>query len=259
MPRHILRLILLMGVFGVVAIGAKVYFTDKSFGRYGHYRADSVAEIAADTPIYRGAAYCQACHGERFNEWSAGAHRVVTCETCHGAAGIHPVKNAAPAPADRRTHDLIASARYTQVTGPAVPRDTVKLCTLCHERMPARPAAQPQIEVSRHAGAAPCITCHNPHSPRIAAARPAKVTKADKVSAAAAKAAQLCAGCHGAGGRGSAQNPPLAGKNAAFLAQRLRDYKSGARQNPAMNTMAKPLSEQEIAELAAYYASLKAK
>jgi cytochrome c553 len=49
----------------------------------------------------------------------------------------------------------------------------------------------------------------------------------------------------------------LAGKDAKYLAKQLRDYKSGARPDPMMATIAKSLSEQDISDLAAYYASLK--
>jgi cytochrome c553 len=66
-------------------------------------------------------------------------------------------------------------------------------------------------------------------------------------------------GCHGTAGLGNAENPPLAGKDAKQLVQQMRDYKSGARQHLLMNQMMKPLSEQDIENLAAYYASLKAK
>lgn len=82
MPAYVPRLIVLIGIFGAAAIGARLYFTDPSYGRYGPYRADAVAEIAADTPIYQGAASCQSCHGERHAEWSAGVHKAVTCEAC---------------------------------------------------------------------------------------------------------------------------------------------------------------------------------
>ncbi len=67
----------------------------------------------------------------------------------------------------------------------------------------------------------------------------------------------MCAGCHGANGQGVAPNPALAGKPAAQLAQALHDYKSGKRANPMMKNMAAGLSDQDIDNLAAYYASLK--
>ena len=74
MPVHTVRLIVLIAILGIGAVGAKIYLTDPSYGVYGHYRADSVTEIASDTPIYKGAAYCQACHGARYAEWIAGEH-----------------------------------------------------------------------------------------------------------------------------------------------------------------------------------------
>lgn len=78
--------------------------------------------------------------------------------------------------------------------------------------------------------------------------------------AAAGKAkAGSCAGCHGANGEGVKPNPPLAGKKEDQLLQALKDYKSGKRANPAMKAFANQLSDQDMANLAAYYASLKAK
>jgi cytochrome c553 len=81
---------------------------------------------------------------------------------------------------------------------------------------------------------------------------------AGDIGAGKAKAS-ACMGCHGTAGLGNAENPPLAGKDAKQLVQQMRDYKSGARQHLLMNQMMKPLSEQDIENLAAYYASLKAK
>lgn len=75
--------------------------------------------------------------------------------------------------------------------------------------------------------------------------------QAGKTSAAA------CAGCHGADGHGVAPNPALAGKKEDQIIQALKDYKSGKRDNPIMKGMASALSDQEIANVAAYFASLK--
>ena len=71
--------------------------------------------------------------------------------------------------------------------------------------------------------------------------------------------AGACAGCHGANGEGKAPYPALAGKPEADLVQALKDYKSGKRPNPIMKTFANPMSDQDMANVAAYYASLKAK
>jgi cytochrome c553 len=234
MPNYGVRLIALIVVFLAAAVSARSYFTADSFYRFGHYRADSVAEIAAPKPVHKGPDYCQACHTDRHTEWSAGVHKVVKCEVCHGPAREHP--------------DTTAKL--------PIPTDTVKLCTLCHEAMPARPAAQPQIQVSQHAGTEQCKTCHNPHSPRIGAPATAKATAAPVASQ---PLSAKCAACHGADGLGIGNFPALAGQDAEYLIKQLHDYKSGAKQNVMMNTLAKSLSDQDIADLAEYYASLKGK
>ena len=66
-----------------------------------------------------------------------------------------------------------------------------------------------------------------------------------------------CVGCHGANGEGSSSNPALAGKSEDALVQALQEYKSGKRSNAIMKSLASKLSDQDMANLAAYYASLK--
>lgn len=67
---------------------------------------------------------------------------------------------------------------------------------------------------------------------------------------------QACAACHGQDGKSATPiYPSLAGQYADYLRQALQDYKSGARKNAIMAGMAAPLTEQDMADLAAYYAS----
>lgn len=72
------------------------------------------------------------------------------------------------------------------------------------------------------------------------------------------QASQSCQACHGADGNKTidGQYPKLAGQHAAYLLKALRDYKSGARDNAVMKGLAGPLSEADIANIAAYYGSL---
>ncbi len=256
MPKHILRLIILIMIAAAAAIGGKIFFTDPSFGIYGHYRADSVTEIAADAPIYQGAASCQSCHSERHALWLKGVHQVVTCETCHGASARHPSAQhaALPAPADPRMHSRIAAERLDHVKL-AIPADTVKLCTLCHEKMPGRPATQRQIEVSRHAGGQQCSVCHNPHSPKLAAGVPQAAKPVDV--AVGRKTAATCAGCHGAEGvSANPAWPSLAGQQRGYLVGALQAYRAGTRRDPLMAAATQGLSAADVSELAAFYASL---
>ena len=83
----------------------------------------------------------------------------------------------------------------------------------------------------------------------------AGVPKGDP-EAGKAKAEQMCQSCHGPGGNSTIpQNPKLAGQYASYIAQALHDYKSGARKNPIMAGMAAGLSDEDIDNLAAYFAS----
>ena len=76
------------------------------------------------------------------------------------------------------------------------------------------------------------------------------------VSAGKAKAS-ACVGCHGASGEGKAPNPALAGKSEDQLLQALKDYKSGKRPNATMKMMAGTMKDPDMANVAAYFASLK--
>jgi cytochrome c553 len=67
-----------------------------------------------------------------------------------------------------------------------------------------------------------------------------------------------CAACHGADGNAEVdpQYPRLAGQYADYLAQALREYRSGERKDPIMAGFAGTLSDQDIEDLAAYYSRL---
>ena len=66
-----------------------------------------------------------------------------------------------------------------------------------------------------------------------------------------------CAGCHGDDGKGDEDNPPLAGLDEAYHVEQLKAFKSGERvdEGEMMGMYAEDLSEQDMADLAAYYAT----
>jgi cytochrome c553 len=72
-------------------------------------------------------------------------------------------------------------------------------------------------------------------------------------------AVTVCASCHGPKGISPAkmQHPNLAGQKEAYLASSLRAYRDKIRNFPAMNAIAASLKDEEIANLAAYFAKLK--
>ncbi len=255
MPRHIFRLILLLVVFAVVGYAVKEFFTVGSFYEYGHYRGDSVAEIAADKPKYQGTAYCQSCHAEQFAAWSEGVHnspdagKIVRCEICHGPAGGRDEPGAFVHASTGPVHPDNLKL--------AVPTDTTELCTLCHEKMPARPAQQPQIVVSEHAGTQQCAVCHDPHSPLLNLVSTTPMAQAGDAAAGEAKAID-CIGCHGAEGvSADLPGPTLAGQKAAYLVEAFEAYKTGSRDDPMMGAIVEAASDEDVRDLAAYYASLK--
>lgn len=72
-----------------------------------------------------------------------------------------------------------------------------------------------------------------------------------------AKAA-VCAACHGADGNSAAPTfPKLAGQSERYLKKQLQDIKSNVRPVPTMTAIVAPLSEQDMADLAAFFASQK--
>ncbi len=88
---------------------------------------------------------------------------------------------------------------------------------------------------------------------------PFTVNAGGDVEAGKVKAA-VCAGCHGADGNSPSSGfPSLAGQHADYIAKQLADYKSGARENGIMQGQAAGLSEEDMADLGAYFASQTAK
>lgn len=70
--------------------------------------------------------------------------------------------------------------------------------------------------------------------------------------------AGLCAGCHGDDGNAAAPIfPKLAGQHASYLIKQLHEFRSQKRVEPTMNAMAEPLTDQDVLDLAAFYASKK--
>ena len=80
---------------------------------------------------------------------------------------------------------------------------------------------------------------------------------AANVEAGKVRAHAVCAACHGANGISVADNiPHLAGQRAAYLEAQLRALKAGTRKAPSMNAIAAQLSPDDMADVAAYFASL---
>lgn len=117
-----------------------------SFGRYGHYRADAIGEIAALPISYAGHQTCENCHGDIADTKSKGVHKTVNCESCHGP-----------------------QAKHADDPGSIIPAklDTKVLCARCHQANLAKPTNFPQVNAPEHSSGAACDSCHQPHSPAM--------------------------------------------------------------------------------------------
>ncbi len=82
------------------------------------------------------------------------------------------------------------------------------------------------------------------------------------VAAGSAEAGQAkavtCSACHGMDGNSlNPEWPSLAGQHESYIVKALQSFKSGARQNVLMSGMALPLTDEDIADLAAYFSAQK--
>ncbi len=150
--RHVFRAGLVLVVGLAVVLLTRGFLVPRSYGQYGPYRFDNVAEQAnVRAPRHGGAASCASCHKQRQAEHAAGAHKAVSCEVCHAPLAAH-VRDGA------RHGSMPVDRSFT-------------LCARCHRRVVGRPAAFPQVDLEQHVPAAleggVCLECHNPHSPKL--------------------------------------------------------------------------------------------
>jgi cytochrome c553 len=94
----------------------------------------------------------------------------------------------------------------------------------------------------------------------LLAALSSSVHAAEGNAAAGAKKNSMCEGCHGIPGYKTAfpevySVPKIGGQHAAYIVKALQAYKSGERTHPSMRAIAATLSDQDMADLAAFYAS----
>ncbi len=143
---HLVRVVLVFLGGLVLFLGLRAWFVPKSFGQYGHYRGDSLGEIAALPINFAGHETCETCHTDVFDQKKAGKHAGVNCEACHGPQAKHA--------------DDPGSVK------PVLP-DTAVLCARCHEANSAKPKWFPTVVTSEHAMGMACNTCHVPHNPSL--------------------------------------------------------------------------------------------
>jgi hypothetical protein len=155
--RHVFRAVLVLLVVVVGVTLGRGSLRPKSYGQFGAYRGENVAEqMRVRTPQHGGAKSCAPCHAERDAKWSAGAHQPVSCEVCHGPLARHVADG-------KRSAAMPVDPSFT-------------LCARCHRKILGRPESFPQVALDQHVrdqgGGGPvqgrvCLDCHDPHSPKL--------------------------------------------------------------------------------------------
>lgn len=145
---HLFRLAAVFVAGLLIFLVIRGFLVPKSFGQFGHYRANAVTEIAARPIKFAGHESCEGCHADVLDKKKKGKHAGVNCEACHGPQAQH-----ADDPTSVKPDKL----------------DTAVLCARCHEANAAKPRDFPQVDTAEHSTGLPCDTCHQPHSPAIVA------------------------------------------------------------------------------------------
>lgn len=150
--KHIIRAVLLLVSAAVLFVLVRHVLIPESFGDYGHYRYDSVAEYASKEAKHGAPDACADCHDEEAEARAAGKHATVSCEVCHAPLATHVSDD--------------------EKTAPMAVRRSTELCGWCHEKLVARPAAIPQVHMTKHViendgdlTETACLECHNAHNP----------------------------------------------------------------------------------------------
>jgi len=149
--RHVFRVAIVLVVAGAAVFLTRGFLVPKSYGVYGDYRHDNVAEQAnVRAPRHGGVESCAPCHAKHAQTRASGAHKMVSCEVCHAPLAAHVLDG--------------------KVTAKMAVDNSHTLCALCHRKILGRPESFKQVVLEQHVPTAlepgVCLQCHNPHSPK---------------------------------------------------------------------------------------------
>ncbi len=146
MPVQLKRLIPLFVLFIAIFLVARHFLVPESFGKYGHYRANSIDEIGALPINYAGKSTCVECHDTEAEMLASDQHTGLSCEVCHGPNAKH--------------------ADDYEFKDDLVKNGSREFCGRCHSINAARnPEVITQVDIKEHHPEKEnCIDCHNPHA-----------------------------------------------------------------------------------------------
>ena len=145
MPVQLKTLLPLFAVFILLFLVVRHFLIPDSFGKLGHYRADTIDEIGAIPVKYAGKSVCIDCHTTEAELLASDLHAGLSCEVCHGPNAKH---------AD--------DPDFKEVLVKDGSRNS---CGRCHGLIPARNIdVVKQVDIKiHHPERTNCIECHNPH------------------------------------------------------------------------------------------------
>ena len=147
---HTIRLVMIIGALVAGFALVRSFLIPESFGTYGHYRGDNLAEQMTMPLVHMESVFCRDCHQDQHTGWRGGNHRAVNCEVCHGHWEIHN--------GNLKTMTAVKSN---------------DACLLCHQVLTGRPVSVKQIQSfdihraekeDAKKDVQTCVDCHNPHT-----------------------------------------------------------------------------------------------
>ena len=190
---------------------------------------------------------------------AAGKEKSAVCGACHGATGVtpHPLYPDLAGQKDqylvKQLVDFKSGARTDMMMAPMAAnlsdQDMADLAAF----FSSQKRASEQVAATAES-AAPAAAEAVASTVDIVTSTPAKAIYAGDVKAGQEKS-MMCASCHGVDGNSVVpMYPKLSGQSANYTAKQLADFKSGERKDPVMAGMVAALSEQDMNDLAAYFA-----
>ncbi len=153
---HVVRIVLGLVVIAVVGGVGKYLLTPKSFGTYGHYRADTIEEEAnREIRIWTNAS-CLSCHTHEAKIHLNGRHKTISCEFCHGpyADHIKDGKKVGTLPVKRNEDIRVLCLRCHNRAIQARPKEVIKTVVM-PEHLESQKVKETHI----------CNQCHHQHAP----------------------------------------------------------------------------------------------
>ncbi len=197
---------------------------------------------------------------------NAGKEKSGACSACHGATGVSGspmfpnLAGQNDAYVIKQLKDFKSGARTDAMMAPMAANLSDEDMADIAAHYASLPSAIEQAAASASTGSdsAPA-SAPGAGDVAIVSSTPAAALYAGNVAAGKGKAA-MCAACHGTDGNSLVpMYPSLAGQSANYIAKQLADFKSGLRNDPVMAGMVASLSQEDMNDLAAYFAVQTAK